>query len=70
MTLQEIEEAITGLTQQEFVELRDWLAEFEAEVWDRQIEEDAASGRLESIMKRSIEECREGRYSETESWTS
>lgn len=70
MTLQEIEEAITGLTQQEFVELRDWLAEFEAEVWDRQIEEDAASGRLESIMKRSIEEYREGRYSETESWTS
>lgn len=64
MTLQEIEEAITGLTLQEFVELRDWLAEFEAEVWDRKIEEDAASGRLESIMKRSIEEYREGRYTE------
>lgn len=64
MTLQEIEEAITGLTLQEFVELRDWLAEFEAEVWDRKIEVDAASGRLESIMKRSIEEYREGRYTE------
>lgn len=32
-----------------FKELRAWLAEFDAEVWDRQIRADAAAGRLDSF---------------------
>ncbi len=44
-----IENEIQGLTREEFVELRNWLLEENWSGWDRQIEEDAATGRPEKL---------------------
>jgi hypothetical protein len=51
-TVKEIETAISKLSHHELVELRAWLAEFEADAWDRQMEEDAQSGRLDAFYQR------------------
>ena len=36
------------------VELRVWLDEREAEAWDREIERDAASGKLDKLFETSM----------------
>ena len=41
MTISEIEQAITELSPEELTRLRAWFDEYYAEVWDKQIEEDA-----------------------------
>ncbi|HXH90224.1 MAG TPA: hypothetical protein VNN25_01490 [Thermoanaerobaculia bacterium] len=35
-------------------ELREWILEREAEVWDREIERDAASGKLDKLFEKSV----------------
>ena len=47
--VEELEGQIKALSSSEFQELRAWLAEYDAEAWDRQIETDALSGKLDSI---------------------
>jgi hypothetical protein len=53
-TVQEIETAITKLTDKELAELR-------AFIWDRDIERDAVSGRLDHFANEAIEEFRNGK---------
>jgi hypothetical protein len=59
--LQEIEQAVSQLSAEELADFRDWFAEFDAEMWDRQLEEDVAEGRLESLAQRALQHLREGR---------
>jgi hypothetical protein len=44
-----LEEEIKKLAPVEVAELRDWLFEQDAEEWDRQIERDATSGKLDKL---------------------
>jgi hypothetical protein len=46
-TVHEIEQAIRALAPQDLAALRDWFVAFDAEIWDRRLEEDAAAGRLD-----------------------
>lgn len=55
-TFAEIEEAIAKLPPAEFRELLRRMKERDAEAWDRQIEEDAESGRLEALYERLVKE--------------
>lgn len=48
-----IEEQIKELSPSEFSELRDWVLERDGEEWDRQIERDAAAGKLEKIFEKA-----------------
>jgi hypothetical protein len=59
--LQEIETAISQLTSDELADFRVWFAEFDAEAWDRQFEEDVAAGRLNALAERALQHLREGR---------
>ncbi len=45
-----IEKEVATLSKDELREFRRWFAEFDAEAWDRQIEEDVRSGRLDAVM--------------------
>jgi hypothetical protein len=60
MTIQEIEQAITELDPDELARLREWFDEFFAQVWDEQIERDAASGRLDKLIAEVDEEYNAG----------
>ena len=59
--LLEIERAVSQLTEEELVAFRGWFEKFDTEVWDRQIEEDVAAGRLDKLAQQAIQHLREGR---------
>jgi hypothetical protein len=59
--LQEIETAISQLSTDELTAFCDWFAKFDAEIWDRQFEEDVTSGRLNGLAERALQHLREGR---------
>lgn len=63
-TIQEIEQAIRGLGPQDLAKFRDWFAEYDAEVWDRQIEQDVAAGRLDKLAEEALRDLRDGRCNE------
>lgn len=49
--VEELEREIEKLSRPEFVQLREWLLERDWEEWDRQIERDAASGKLDRLFE-------------------
>ena len=49
--IRSIEKAIQALAPSELAELRRWFAEFDAEAWDRQLEHDAADGKLDKLAE-------------------
>jgi hypothetical protein len=63
-TVHEIEQAIRGLGPQDFAALRDWFAALDAEIWDRQLEEDVAAGRLDRFADQALRDLEEGRCTE------
>ena len=44
MTVEAIQDAIAHLSQQERKQLADWFEDLEEEAWDREMEQDLASG--------------------------
>jgi len=48
--VEQLEQQIQQLSPSEFAELRTWLLERDWEEWDKQIEQDAASGKLDRIF--------------------
>ena len=61
MSVEQLEAAIVGLPRAEFARLAAWFAEYEAQQWDRQIEEDQKAGRLDRVMQRVREDIAAGR---------
>ena len=47
----EIQQAILVLPEDEFTQLREWLAELDWGRWDDQIEADSESGRLDFLVE-------------------
>jgi hypothetical protein len=55
-----IEQAVESLPPSELAEFRRWFAEFDAAVWDRQIEQDAASGKLDGLAAEALADYHAG----------
>ncbi|MEB3214112.1 MAG: hypothetical protein VKL39_22380 [Leptolyngbyaceae bacterium] len=55
-TLPEIEAAIKKLPKGDVRQLSVWLQEYLDEMWDRQIEADLASGKLDKLIARAEED--------------
>jgi hypothetical protein len=53
--LREIEIAIDALPEEEYGEFRRWFLERDWAKWDRQIEADSASGKLEFLVREAQE---------------
>lgn len=49
-----IERAVESLPTAELAEFRQWFAEFDGKAWDRQIEQDAASGKLDQLAVEAL----------------
>jgi len=60
MTIIELEQAVTKLSEQELNRFREWFDEYYAEIWDKQIEADAKSGRLDNLLAEVDEEYNAG----------
>ena len=52
--VEEIEEKIKSLSSDELRLFRAWYGEYDAELWDSQIERDARSGRLKSMAQDAL----------------
>jgi len=59
--LEHLEQEIAALPVDEFVQLRNWILERDWAEWDKQIEKDAASGKLDFLVEEAPEEKRQGR---------
>ena len=53
-----IEKAVESLPPAELAEFRRWFAEFDADAWDQQIEQDAASGKLDAVAAEALADYR------------
>jgi hypothetical protein len=60
-TVTEIEAAISNLPPQDFAQIRDWLLERDNLLWDKQIEEDSAAGRLDHVIAEIEDDIAAGR---------
>ncbi len=60
MNVQEIETAITQLPIKKLIELSAWFEEYQAQVWDKQIEDELENGRLDAILAEVDTEYEEG----------
>ncbi|MCC6500657.1 MAG: hypothetical protein IT313_10360 [Anaerolineales bacterium] len=50
MTVNELEQAVTQLSKEELALFRAWFDEYDAQLWDKQIEADVKAGRLDKII--------------------
>ncbi len=61
MSVETIEEQITGLDNASFSKLRDWFIEFDQSRWDRQIEVDSNTGKLDFLINAALVEHQAGK---------
>jgi hypothetical protein len=59
--IENLEKQIQELSDEELARLRQWFAEYNAEKWDRQIEADAAAGKLDRLAEKALRDHAEGR---------
>ena len=63
--IEKIEHLIEALTAQELAEFRRWYREFDAEAWDRQIQDDIQANKLDVVAEEAIKEYRAGKARES-----
>jgi len=61
MSVQELEAAVTKLPSPELAQFTAWFEEYQADLWDQQIEQDALSGRLDALAEEANREFEAGR---------
>ena len=59
--VESIEHLIQELSAEELARLREWFAQYDAEVWDRQMEADARAGKLDALAERALRDHNAGR---------
>jgi hypothetical protein len=59
--VEKIERQIQSLDDEAFAQLRQWFIEYDHARWDRQIEADAAAGKLDSLADEAMAEHRAGK---------
>jgi hypothetical protein len=52
--IESLEDEVQKLTSDELADFRRWFAEFDAEAWDRQFEDDVRTGRLDAVAERAL----------------
>ena len=55
-----LEREVQKLTPEELASFRDWFTEYDWQAWDRQIERDAAEGRLDQFAAEALSEYERG----------
>lgn len=60
-TVLEIESALRQLPEQDAWKVADWLQDYLADKWDRQIDADIAAGRLDKLADQALADHRAGK---------
>jgi hypothetical protein len=59
--VEEIVCSIESLSEEEYSRLREWFSERDWEKWDRQIEVDSGSGKLDFLVREALDEKAKGK---------
>lgn len=62
--VENIEQEVQRLTPSELEAFRRWFRKFDAEAWDRQIEEDVRKGKLDKLAEEALAAHRAGKSKE------
>lgn len=60
----EIKAAIEALQEEDYVQLRRWFSEKDWQKWDKQIEADSGSGKLDFLIEEAFDEKAKGKLKE------
>ena len=60
MSVQDIEQAVVKLDSAAFRQFIEWLEDYQADLWDKQIEADAKAGRLDALIAEANAEFEAG----------
>jgi len=56
--VEKLELLIKSLSPEELAQFREWFADFDAQIWDRQIQSDTAAGKLDRLIDESMADHR------------
>jgi hypothetical protein len=59
--IEKIEQEIQALSPEELAQFRAWFLEYDWAIWDRQIERDAETGRLDDLAARALRDHAAGK---------
>jgi len=59
--LEELEKRIRKLSPQDLAKFRSWFVEFDHALWDRQIESDGKSGKLDHLANEALADYKSGK---------
>ena len=62
--VEQVESEIQRMSKEELASLRAWFAEFDAQAWDRQFEQDVKAGKLDELTARALREHEAGNSTE------
>jgi len=62
--VENIEREVQGLTPSELAAFRQWFIEFDAQIWDHQIEKDVRTGKLDTLAEEALAAHRAGKCKE------
>jgi len=62
--IEAIEKQIESLSPEELAIFRQWFHEFDALIWDRQLESDVRAGKLESLADEAVRAHKTGKTTE------
>lgn len=58
--IEALEREVASLSPEELAAFRDWFIEYDWQAWDRQIERDAAEGKLDRLAAEALAEFERG----------
>ena len=64
LTIKELEQAVSNLPREELARFREWFDEFDAKAWDKQLEVDVKTGKLNKIADAAISDYHTGKAKE------
>lgn len=59
--IESIERQVKDLSREELAAFRGWFLAYDWEVWDRQLEQDVAAGKLDVLAERALREHAAGK---------
>lgn len=59
--LEQLEEQVENLSEEELAQFRAWFLEFDWQMWDRQLERDIASGKLDGLADKALRDHASGK---------
>jgi hypothetical protein len=62
--VEQLERKIENLPPRDLAKLRAWFVEFDARVWDDQIEADAKAGKLDGLINEALADYKAGKARE------